>query len=86
LKEYRISSHALQEMDRRNIGHEMVDAIMANPVQKVPELGNIVCYQSKVEIEEKTFLVRVMVNEDANPPVIVTVYRTSKIGKYWRDK
>jgi hypothetical protein len=50
----------------------------------VPEVDDITCYQSRVEISEKTYLLRVMVNETMNPAVVVTVYRTSKIGKYWR--
>jgi hypothetical protein len=37
-----------------------------------------------VEIGAKRYLLRVMVNETVNPPVVVTAYRTSKITKYWR--
>ena len=44
----------------------------------------ILCCQSVVEIGRKPYLVRVMVNETASPPTVVTVYRTSKIEKYWR--
>ena len=84
-KKYKISALALNEMKRRSIKRKMVETIMANPVQKVPVMDNIVCYQSKVEFDGKTYLLRIMVNEDSDPPVVVTVYRTSKIGKYWRD-
>lgn len=38
----------------------------------------------EVEISQKPYLVRVMVNETAKPPKVVTVYRTSKINKYWK--
>ena len=31
-------------------------------------------------------MVRVMVNERATPPKVATVYRTSKISKYWKAK
>lgn len=54
------------------------------PEQKVSEVDDITCYQSRVEISGKTYLLRVMVNETMNPAVVVTVYRTSKITKYWR--
>jgi hypothetical protein len=37
-----------------------------------------------VEINQKPYLVRVMVNEAAAPPKVVTAYRTSKISKYWK--
>jgi hypothetical protein len=30
------------------------------------------------------FLVRAIVHEVADPPTVVTVYRTTKITKYWR--
>jgi hypothetical protein len=29
------------------------------------------------------YLLRAVVAEDEEPPVIITVYRTSKIEKYW---
>ena len=31
----------------------------------------------------KIYLLRVVVTEDEQPPVIITAYRTSKIEKYW---
>ena len=42
-------------------------------------------YQSKVDFGTgKTYLVRIVVAGDADPPVVVTLYRTSKIEKYWK--
>ena len=54
----------------------------APPAQKMPEHGDVLGYQSKVEINRKPYLVRVMVNETTAK--VVTVYRTSKINKYWK--
>src|SRR5207244_3976186 len=34
----------------------------------------------------RMYLLRVVVAVDKEPPVIVTVYRTSKIEKYWRPE
>jgi hypothetical protein len=34
--------------------------------------------------EGRTYLVRVFVDLDRRPPEVVTAYRTSRIGKYWR--
>jgi hypothetical protein len=31
----------------------------------------------------RAYVLRVMVDEAKRPPVVVTAYRTSKIGKYW---
>ncbi|MCI0564730.1 MAG: DUF4258 domain-containing protein, partial [Nitrososphaera sp.] len=76
--------HAQREMARRGIPRDIVQGVLAAPAKKVPEHGAIVCYQSIVKIDRKPYLVRVMVNETASPPTVVTVYRTSKIEKYWR--
>lgn len=56
---------------------ETTEVVLAAPAQKMPEHGNVVCYQSKVEMNKKPYLLRVMVNERATPPKVVTVYRTS---------
>ena len=79
-----LSNHVQREMDRRGIPLAVVESVLAAPAQKLPEHGDVVCYQSKVEINRKPYLVRVMVNESATPPKVVTVYRTSKISKYWK--
>ena len=71
-------------MTRRSIPQVVVDSVLAEPAQKVREHGDVMCYQSKVEINGKPYLVPVMVNEKAAPPKVVTVYRTSKISKYWK--
>ena len=34
----------------------------------------------------KMYLVRVFVDVDRNPPEVVTVCRTSRISKYWRQE
>lgn len=81
---HELSAHVQKEMDRRGIPLAVVESVLAAPAQRVSEHGDVVCYQSKVEINQKPYLVRVMVNETAKPPKVVTVYRTSKIDKYWK--
>ena len=40
----------------------------------------------KVEFDDgRIFLLRVIVADDVDPLLVVTVYRTSKIEKYWRQ-
>jgi hypothetical protein len=81
---HELSIHVRQEMTRRGIPLSVVESVLAAPAQKVHEHGHIVCYQSKMEINQKPYLVRVMVNETKLPPKVVTAYRTSKISKYWK--
>ena len=82
---YELSNHVREEMERRGIPLVIVEGIMNAFGQKVPEHDNVVCYQSKAEFGGKPYVVRVMVNEAKSPLKVVTVYRTSKIAKYWRD-
>lgn len=81
---FHFSRHVLEELDERKIPRSLIEPVLQAPEQKVPEVENIICYQSRVDIDGKPYLLRVMVNETVNPPTVVTAYRTSKIGKYWR--
>ena len=85
LTEFSLSRHALEEMERRQIPRAFVENVLANPEQVIPVHGGKVSYQSRIDFGEvKIFLLRVIVNESVHPAVVVTVYRTSKIEKYWR--
>ena len=81
---FHFSKHVNEELERRKIPRPLMDQVLQAPEQKVPEVDDITCYQSRVEIGGKLNLLRVMVNETVNPPVVVTVYRTNKISRYWR--
>jgi hypothetical protein len=70
-------------MARRGISREITDNVMTSPGQKVREVGDLICYQSLIGFSGKSYLVRILVNEKKDPMMIVTVYRTSKIEKYW---
>jgi hypothetical protein len=83
---YEFSTHVQEEMTRRGIALAIVEAVLASPDQKVPEHSGVICYQSKIEFEHKQYLVRVMVNEGVTPMKVVTVYRTSKISRYWETR
>jgi uncharacterized protein YuzE len=48
-----LSKHVQQEMGRRGIPLAVVESVLAAPGQKVPEHGDVVCYQSKVEMNQK---------------------------------
>jgi hypothetical protein len=82
---FKFSKHALEELERRQIPRATIERVLESPQQKLPVLKNIICYQSKVNFGGKQYLLRVMVNEAAEQSVVVTVYRTSKIRKYWKQ-
>ncbi len=82
LKNFRITDHAVFEMTRRGIGSDSVAGVLENPEHiELVRPGRAV-YQARLE---KKYLLRVFVDIDRRPPEVVTVYRTSKIEKYWRQ-
>ncbi len=81
---FHYSKHVLEELEKRRLSRSLLEDVLRAPEQIVPALDNITCYQSRVGIGGKRYLLRVMVNDTVNPPVVVTVYRTNKITKYWR--
>jgi hypothetical protein len=80
---YILSYYAETEMNRRGIPESAVASIMDAPHQKVKGHGEITCYQSRINFYGKMYLLRLMVDETDFPPRVVTVYRTSRIAKYW---
>jgi hypothetical protein len=81
---FSISKHAVEEMARRQISLEQVESLMNHPDQIVEAHGGLVCYQCLSTKNGKPGLLRAIINDAANPKNIVTIYRTSKIKKYWK--
>jgi hypothetical protein len=84
---FRIPDHAEREMMRRQIPREFVEAVLQNPQQIISERHGRKAYQSILDFGEgKRYLLRVIVKDDVIPGIVVTVYRTKKINKYWREQ
>jgi hypothetical protein len=63
----------------------MLESVLENPQQVLPERGGKKAYQSQLDFGGgNIFLLRAIVDETVDPAMVVTVYRTSKISKYWR--
>ena len=82
---FKISGHAKIETERRLIPLALVESVLANPQQIVPETKGTKAYQSRCNFGGRIFPLRVIVDDAAEVPRVITVYRTSKITKYWRD-
>lgn len=85
---YRVTDHARDQMVRRQITEEDVAKVLAAPEQTETVRKGREIYQSLLQSGEpsKTYLLRVFVDIDRIPPEVVTVYRTSKVAKYWRTE
>lgn len=87
IAEYRLTDHAQLEMKRRNITEEEIAQVLSAAEQIETVRPGRAVYQMRFERGEpaKTYLLRVFVDVDRQPPEVVTAYRTSKIDKYWGE-
>ena len=83
--EIHLSKHAKQQLADRNIPAERVWQVVEHPEQKYNQAIDETVCQSRVIFGEKLYLLRVFVNFTKIPPMIISVYRTSKVSKYWRQ-
>jgi hypothetical protein len=84
--EFVFSRHAREEITRRDIPEEVVTNVLRNPEQTLALPNRRRVLQSRVALEDKMYLVRVIVAVQDEGQLVVTVYRTSKLGKYWRKE
>jgi hypothetical protein len=82
---YIFSQHALEQMKERTISKETVENILAKPDQ-ISAHEDLTVFQRLEKGDKTLFLIRVFVNIRKTPNVVVTVYRTSKIYKYYESK
>lgn len=82
------SEHAREQMIRRSINQDTVLSVVTQPDQKIADMEDpaIVIYQSLIKENVHLFLLRIFVNKDKQPNVIVTLYKTTKIAKYYESK
>jgi Domain of unknown function (DUF4258) len=81
---FRLSRHAQAEIERRSLPMSLPEKVLHAPQQILHEYGGKKAYQSQREFSGKMSLLRAIVADDVDPAIVVTVYRTNKIMKYWR--
>ena len=81
------SKHAWDQMIRRGINYDDVLSVVSRPDQTIVDKDDpaIIICQSLIKEDEQMFLLRVFVNKDKQPNVVVTLYRTTKISKYYES-
>jgi hypothetical protein len=83
---YVLTEHALFEMQRRRLDQQTVKLVLVSPEQRFTLRPGRILLQSRVAmgVPAKPYLIRVVVDVNRDPPEVVTVYRTSKVAKYWK--
>lgn len=74
----RLTDHAVWQAQRRSIDLEIALAIVDSP-------GQIISVREfRQSITDDGRLVRILVDVTDREPLVVTMYRTSKLDKYWQ--
>ena len=83
MKQYKLTDHAKEEIARRQIPINMLEEVINMPYKITAESSNRKCYQSIFTFpSSKKYLIRAIIKENVGELVVITVYKTSKIGKY----
>jgi hypothetical protein len=82
---FTVTPHAAEQMKRRGINEATLVSVLVSPERRLPVRPGRDVLESIVEFGGRSYLVRVIVDVDRMPVEVVTVYRTSKIGKYRRE-
>ena len=83
-----ISDHARSQAARRRLDETTVLTVARAPEQVIPLRPGREIRQSRISLPPagKVYLVRAVVDTEGGDETIVTVYRTSKIDKYWSKR
>ncbi len=69
-------------MELRGISMEIATKILQKPNQIIKENDKTI-FQSIITEDNKSFLIRIFVNNQKVPNLVITIYKTSKISKYY---
>ena len=85
--EFEFSKHAEEQMLLRSIKLEDVQKAIEYPDQILSDEDDfdVRIYQSLLKEDSQMFLLRIFVNISKNPNKIVTLYKTTKINKYYES-
>jgi uncharacterized DUF497 family protein len=82
----KFTNHAKDEIRNRALDIKQLEEILTNPGQIVESDNNRKVYQELIEfIDKKKYVVRIIIEETNDTINVVTVYKSSKISKYWRN-
>jgi hypothetical protein len=79
---FKYSNHGLEQIQNRQLDKAIVDDVLNHPEKQLTDETGLKVYHKTLQENDKYYLYRVFVNHDKKPPLVVTVYKTSKIEKY----
>lgn len=83
---FRITEHAQAGIRERQIPQDWVMSLSERPQQIVVGFGNRKIFQGRFkDADNKEWLLRLVVESDSVDTLVITAYKTSQVGRYWRE-
>ncbi len=80
-------AHAQERLVERGINEKLVKDALQHPDQVIVVGKNKILHKRYYDpYRRKNYLLRLFIEQHAEVWIICSVYRTSKINKYWRDE
>ena len=79
------SRHAEEQVKEREISKQLINNILQKPQQVLAAKKGRKIAQSIVKLEGIEFLIRIIYVEKYDFYEVITVYKTTKIVKYWSE-
>ena len=86
MREVEIIPIAVKKAERRGIKKELIEDTVLRPMQVVGGYGGRKVAQSKIILEGREYLLRVVYEETGEKYIVVTTYLTSQISRYWKEE
>lgn len=82
----RLLKHLESQADEREINIKFIKETLLDPEQIATDLKGLKVAQRKYvdDKKNKEYLIRVIFREEKDLRIGITVYKTSKVRKYWR--
>ena len=77
--------HLKEQAKERKIKMELIKETLSSPEQILPEINGLKIAQKRYFIGNNQYLIRVIFKEEKDLIIGITVYKTSKIKKYWME-
>lgn len=83
-----LTQHAREAAARRHIDEDLIRRVAERPRQRLPRpAGGLVLQEKFFDAKlGKTMLLRIIAHETPEELRILTVYKTSRIEKYWKPE
>jgi hypothetical protein len=83
--DFTVSRHAEAALLERGISRGALSALLESPPQRLQGRDGLWVYQAlQRDVGGQEYVLRALVDEGRSPLHVVTVYRSSRVSKYWR--